>query len=201
MNRVYDYQGNLVSTSKPVQKLRSVKKTLYLDSGDRDTGIYRTNGDFTVYLPRSYERVVSIAVKSAEFPGITGSFTKTLAGATASYSGSDLYFLLEIDGLNRSDETALAGNKSGFIDSAFGKFQITGTPIFYTESSGQHIVQNYYPPISKLDRIRLKTRLHSQQSGELLYWGTEYGITLEIETLENSYDDFSSMETRLGDRT
>ena len=29
----------------------------------------------------------------------------------------------------------------------------------------------------------------------------EYGLSLEIETLENSFDDYSSMETRVSTRT
>jgi hypothetical protein len=201
MNKAYDYLGTVVSTSKPVQKLRTVKKTVYLDSGDRDLNLYKTNGEFVTYLPRSYERVTSINVKSAEFPAMTGAFTKSVSGATASYSGSDLYFFLTIDGLNKSDETAVGGDKSTFVDSVFAKFQIGTGAIFYTESSGQHIVQNYYPPIAKLDRLKIKTRLHTQQSGESIYWSSQYSLTLEVETLENAFDDFSSMETRLADRS
>ena len=43
MNKAYDYQGTIVSMSKPVKKLRSVRKTIHLDSGDRDKNIYKDN--------------------------------------------------------------------------------------------------------------------------------------------------------------
>jgi hypothetical protein len=48
----FDYRGSIVSTSTPTTELRTVKKVLHVDSADRDTGIYFTNGEFVVYLPR-----------------------------------------------------------------------------------------------------------------------------------------------------
>lgn len=196
--QVYDYGGVHVSKSSPTAKLTTVKKTVYLDSGDRDTTFYPTNGTYTLYLPRVYEKVVSLTVKSAEFPLITDART-TLTGVTGGTFSTPLYFLLELEGLNRSDETSVAGDRSAYTDSVFGKFQIYDStlPVLYTESSGQHIVQHYYPPLSRLDRLKLTTRLHTQPRGDNIYWPTEYGLTLEIETMENSFDDFSSMETRL----
>ena len=200
MNTVYDYSGTLVSKSSPNPGLTTTKRTVYLDSGDRDTTFYPTNGTYTVYLPRVYERVVSISVKSAEFPVITDAKTISSAGVTGgTLATTPLYFLLEIDGLNRSDETSAGSDRAAFVDSVFGKFQIydSALPIIYTESSGQSIVQRYLPPVGRIDRLKISTRLHTQQRGEQIYWPTEYGLTLEIETMENSFDNFSSMETRL----
>jgi hypothetical protein len=200
MNTVYDYSGTLVSKSSPNPGLTTTKRTVYLDSGDRDTSFYPTNGTYTVYLPRVYERVVSISVKSAEFPVITDAKTISSAGVTGgALATTPLYFLLEIDGLNRSDETSAGADRAAFVDSVFGKFQIydSALPIIYTESSGQSIVQRYLPPVGRIDRLKISTRLHTQQRGEQIYWPTEYGLTLEIETMENSFDNFSSMETRL----
>jgi hypothetical protein len=204
MNKVFDYGGALVSTSKPTKSLTTLKKTIYIDSGDRETTTSQYNGDFIVFLPRVYERVVSITVKTAEFPksdnllyysqGITGSDI----GVGGPSANSPLYYLLEIDGLNKSDETTKKSYTVTQVDSVFAKFQnIDSTkPSFYTENSSQQIIQRYYPSIGKLDRLRLKLRVHGFPG--FVYWPTEeYGITLEIETLENSFDDFSSMETRL----
>ena len=197
--QVYDYSGVLVSKSSPNANLTTTTRTVYLDSGDRDKTFYPTNGSYTLYLPRVYERVVSIKVKSAEFPAYSDAKTTGPTGATGGTPASSLYFLLEIQGLNRSDETALNGDRSALTDSVFGKFQLyeTTKSIFYTESSGQHIVQSYLPPVARIDRLKLTTRLHTQGRGENIYWPTEYGVTLEIETMENSFDNFSSMETRL----
>ena len=197
--QVYDYSGILVSKSSPNPVLTTTKRTVYLDSGDRDRTFYPTNGSYTVYLPRVYERVVSISVKSAEFPTIDDALTIGSNGVTGGSAGNPLYFFLEIDGLNRSDETSISGDRSAFVDSVFAKFQVypVGEPIIYTESSGQSIIQRYLPPIARIDRLKLSTRLHTQQRGEQIYWPTEYGLALEIETMENSFDNFSSMETRL----
>jgi len=207
MNKVFDYGGALVSTSKPTKSLTTLKKTIYIDSGDREitTSIY--NGDFIVFLPRVYERVVSIKVKTAEFPksdnlryysqGLTGSYLGPTGGAGPT-ANSPLYYLLEIDGLNKSDETTKQSYTVTQVDSVFAKFQnIDSTkPSFYTENSSQEIIQRYYPSIGKLDRLRLRLRVHGFPG--FVYWPTEeYAITIEIETLENSFDDFSSMETRL----
>lgn len=93
MNRAYDYNGVLVSASRPKTLTRTVKKTIHIDSGDRDTYKYYTNGDFCVYLPRTYQNVISIRLKDAQFPPLvvpmrmsivsgTGSATVTLAVAS-----------------------------------------------------------------------------------------------------------------------
>jgi hypothetical protein len=199
MSTVYDYSGTLVSKSSPNPGLTTTKRTVYLDSGDRDKNFYPTNGTYTVYLPRMYERVVSISVKSAEFPLITDAKSYFNGVTGSALSANTLYFLLEIDGLNRSDETSAGADRSAFVDSVFGKFQIydSAMPIIYTESSGQSIVQTYLPPVARIDRLKISTRLHTQQRGEYIFWPSEYGLTLEIETMENSFDNFSSMETRL----
>lgn len=200
MSIVYDYSGKLVSKSAPNTELITTKRTVYLDSGDRELAVYPRNSSYTLYLPRVYERVVSISVKSAEFPLITDAETIDSTGVSSPLVGTPLYFLMEIDGLNRSDETASGGDRAAYTDSVFGKFQVydSAKPIIYTESSGQSIVQRYLPPVGRIDRLKISTRLHSQQRGEYIYWdGADYGLTLEIETMENSFDNFSSMETRL----
>jgi len=210
MNKVYDYSGTLVSQSSPQPKLTTVKRTLYIDSGDRDKTLFAYNGSIVVYLPRVYERVVSINVQSAEFPSLTNALTNTGGVPGGTITGTPLYFFLEIEGLNRSDETAKGADRSAYIDSVFAKFQVEDStkPLFYNESSSQHIVQRYYPALGRLDRLKLSTRLHTQPPRDYIYWPDdnnslpqEYGLTLEIETMENSFDQFSSMETRLGSRS
>jgi hypothetical protein len=225
MNRAFDYNGVQIAPSKPVQKLRTVRKTLQLNSGDRDIVQYPTNGDIVLYLPRVYERVVSISVLGAEFPPIGSAYVHPYGSTGATYA-SDIgitatnvfSIYLDVDGLNKSDETASRADRSAYVDSTFAKFQIPGTrtdPIIHNENSGIKNDIYFQPPISKLDRLKLRTRLHSQKGAigtpqntyGFIYWsggtatnGGEYGITLELETLENSFDDFSSLETRIGER-
>jgi hypothetical protein len=210
MNKTYDYEGTQVSLSKPVKKLRSVRKTIHLDSGDRDLNLFPKNGDFVLYLPRTYENVVGINIRAAEFPALSTAYTflNSSQGATGAVNASTLYFFLEIDGLNKSDETTVGADKSTLTDSVFAKFQVKDThsnPILYNESSDIHTTFSYQPTIGKLDRLHLRTRLHSQQKGSSTYgtlnWPTNYSLTLEIVTLENAFDDYSTMETRISERS
>ena len=318
MNRTYDYNGVVVSASRPNKVLRTVKKTIHIDSGDRDTFKYYTNGDFWVYLPRNYQNVTSIRLKDAQFPplvvsspllpisasvagtgvyyvtslgsisvgstvlisGYTGNssanngrFTVTaitsataitttntssvalaagnhgniqLVGAGAAthsfnVSGSNgqnipsatyvadtiltapaPYFLINLEGLNKSDELAINANRSTYSDGFFAKIPATTTTyggstfINYNDHSALENIATFSPPIENLDRLHITTRLHSQQDKSgFLYWttdgavaaaaaagtnvgsGADFNMTLEVEYMENGFTDFSSFETRL----
>lgn len=313
MSRPFDYNGFAVSKSEPKKSLRTVKKTLLIDSADRDTTKYFTNGDFVVYLPRVYENVISMRLVSGEFPvlnstigtgvtistitssngatavintgstftgtymmisgstnalydgvyrvssgsgatavtintTITGNqaaaggvaFPVTLAtggtssGLTHSYVDSlnipsgkftndtavagQYYFIVDIEGLNKTDETTVNAQKSTFSDSFFAKIPASSTTygnvsyIEYNDHSAGENIAKYSPAIGKIDRLHIRTRLHSQQDRNgFLYWtntgsagasGTaNFNLTLEIEMLDNVFDDFSSMETHLRDRS
>jgi len=243
MSRVFDYNGVAVSKSSPSQKLRTVKKTLHIDSADRDTLKYYTNGDFVVYLPRVYENVVSLRLMAGEFPPLVsqnsgaGAVTHTYssstnysntynnAGDTAiTASTNAYYFLVDLEGLNKSDEAAVGAAKSTFPDGFFAKVPALATGygtvnfIEYNDHSGQDNISRYTPPIGKLDRLHIRMRLHSQQGNQgFLYWttggaaatsggggttqkGAEFSLTLEIEYLDNVFDDFSGFESRISER-
>jgi len=197
MSRVFEYNGAVVAPSNPVKKLKTVKKTLTIDSGDRDLVKYATNGDFVVYLPRVYENVISLRLSAAEFP----------ADPTyvPSSSPSPLYFLIDIEGLNKADECSVGADRSGYPDGHFAKIPFVGggasTVTFYTDKSQQDNIAHYSPAIGKLDRMHIRTRLHTQKaSGGYMYWPTEYALTFEIEYLDNVFDDFSQFESRLFER-
>lgn len=237
MNRTFDYNGTIVAPSKPVKTLRTVKKTLHIDSADRDIQKYYTNGDVVYYLPRVYENVVSIRLKGATFPRIVdetseGALTHTYRnGANISSSNfagdskvtSAKYFVVEMEGLNKSDETTVEAQRSTFPDSFFAKIPVnlaqnasTGYFINYNDHTDEENVAKYSPAIGKLDRLHVVTRLHSQQGRQgFMYWtsdgevadgtnqkaiASDYSLTFEIEMLDNSFDDFSSFETRIGER-
>ena len=241
----YDRNGTLVSKSTPTTELRTVKKVFHIDSADRDTGIYFTNGEFVVYLPRVYEKVVSLRLMSAEFPSLdrayAHSYTPGSNVSTAVYT-DDIhlhanamgyvpnYFLVDIDGLNKSDETAVAGNRSQYPDSFFAKIPTTTYQkksvstiipttgfIEYNDHIAAENIANFSPPIGKLDRLRIRPRLHTQQGSQgFIYWtlsnattgvataanvnGANYCLTFEVEYLDNGFDKFSSMSTSLTPR-
>jgi len=89
MNQAFDYNGVVVAQSAPKKVLRTVKKTIHIDSADRDTTKYFTNGDFWVYLPRTYHNIVSIRLKDAQFPQLINAPSKaaTINGQKIPFSG------------------------------------------------------------------------------------------------------------------
>ena len=239
MSRTFDYGGTIVSKSHPVKSLKTSKKTLLIDSADRDTIKYYTNGDFVVYLPRVYENVVSIRLMGAEFPPLVSASSapgavihnyssgQNLQLATTNWSNDTAvaaasniyYFIVDIEGLNKVDETTVGSQKSTFSDSFYAKIPALttayGTQSFieYNDHALQENIAKYSPALNKLDRLHIRTRLHSQQDrNAFIYWTNNgstattsnqtanYNLTLEIEYLDNVFDDFSSLETHLTNR-
>ena len=218
MNRSFDYNGVQVSPSKPVQKLVKRTRVLFIDSGDRDKNVFINNGRFTLFLPRTYERVTSINIKDAEFPqtrvDLGGSTTVNMwtgpdvgpisAGTGVSLTTQPTYFFLEVQGLNMSDETNSSAVRSASTNSVFGKFVVANpsdSVVIYNESSNAHQTIQFYPALTKLDRLHFRFRTHGMDQNSYLYWPVgEWSMSLDIETLENSFDEFSTIETRLGDR-
>jgi hypothetical protein len=217
----YDRNGVLVRTSQPVRELRTVKKTILIDSRDRDvtkfvkvnagaTGITSDPGDYVVYLPRPLENVVSVRLKSA-----------IIAAPSASAAFEDNYILLSIEGLNKTDETAYGANRAGFVDNVFARISnpnITAGSsnktytIFYNDNSDEENIVRYTPPIGTLDRMHITLKYHGGALASIsapgdvtsrvlnapIVFGTgENSFTFEIETLENGFTDFSSFQTRL----
>lgn len=238
----FDYRGTLVSKSTATPELRTVKKTLHIDSSDRDTGVYYTNGEFVVYLPRVYEKVISLRLMSAEFPTLdaawshsytngtnlpTATFSNDVnVGTTSASNYTPNYFLVDIDGLNKADEAAVGANKSQYPDSFYAKIVnsvsqkstaasgLTTGIIEYNDNSCMENIAKFNPPIGKLDRLRIRTRLHSQQGSQgFIYWTlsnattstatssntnvANFCLTFEIEYLDNGFDRFSTMQTHL----
>jgi len=241
MSGPFDYNGFSVSKSHPKKTLKSVKKTVLIDSADRDTAKYFTNGDFVIYLPRVYENVVSMRLVAAEFPPtvVTGTtspgavihkITDGVNVAASVWTNDQIltsqsniyYFILDIEGLNKVDETTVGSIKSTFSDSFYAKIPALTTTygaqsfIEYNDHSGQENIARFSPAINRLDRLHIRTRIHSQQDrSAFIYWtsdgvkastigtnqkGAEFNLTLEIEMLDNVFDDFSSLETHLRDR-
>jgi len=243
MNKAFDHNGTIVSASRPVKQLKTVKKTILIDSADRDMVKYYTNGDVVYFLPRVYENVVSIRLKSATFPrilaetspgAVTHSYINSTnysvgydAGSDGAVASNDTdtpqYFLIEIEGLNKGDETTISAQKSTYPDNFFARvptvlsqFTKGGYFIYYSDNSLEENKSTYSPAIGKLDRIHVVTRLHTKQDKTaFIYWtstggaadgtvekaaGSNYSLVLEVEMLENGFDDFSSFETRIHNR-
>lgn len=248
MNKVFDYNGTFVSTSKPVKELRTVKKVINIDSADRDIVKFHTNGEFVIYLPRVYENVVSMRLMSAVFPPLIPVVIQTVSpelssGGAVIHSyingqnlpsavwsndvvmplGPPYYFVIDIDGLNKTDETTVVGQRSTYTDSFYAKIHAIesngGSNVFieYNDNSHHENKAKFSPAIGKLDRLRIRTRLHSQQGNQgFIYWTSDgfpaefnteggnttsdYSLLLEVEMLDNGFDDFSTLESRINNR-
>lgn len=290
----FDYRGSIVNTSQPTKVLRKLTKIITIDSTDRDTSIFtRVNGgatssdagDYVVYLPRVYEKVTKISLVSAV---VQAPVILSTAATTIGFQPTDNYILLELEGLNRKDETAPGADRSGYVDSWFAKLAndfgvaqsgctvasaastgtattytttlthgffvgqtvcITGTnnalhnvafvqvasvptlttftinntvangtsstggsafisgSLFYNNSAYDEQVVEYSPPIGRLQRLHVILRRHLPLSSigtttplgaPIVFGASQNSFTFEIEYLDNGFDDFSTMSTRLG---
>jgi hypothetical protein len=213
----FDSNGVLTRTTQPVKELRTVKRTILVDSRDRDPTKYvKVNagastsdpGDYVVYLPRALQNVVSIRLKSA------------VIAAPQTNNFTDNYILLSIEGLNKIDETAYGANKAGFIDNTFARISnpnftkaSTGVDltIFYNDNVDEENIVRYTPVLGTLDRFHITLKYHAGPAatagnGDItgrvlnapITFGTsENSFTFEVEMLDNGFTDFSAFETRL----
>ena len=213
----FDRNGVLVRNTQPVRELRTTKRILMIDSRDRDPTKYvKVNGgaavsdpgDYVVYLPRVYENVVSLRLRSA------------IIAAPQSTNFTDNYLLLSLEGLNKIDETATGAQRSGLVDNAFARISnpniTSGTTnnsytIYYNDRVDEENIVRYTPPIGRLDRLHVTLRYHPSSANPagtaqapttanfspITFGTSENSFTFEIETLDNGFNDFSTFETRL----
>lgn len=214
----YDRNGVLVRTTQPVRQLAKVTKVVTVDSRDRDrTKFVKVNGgaavsdpgDYVVYLPRVYENVVSIRLRSA------------IVAAPQTTNFASNYLLLSLEGLNKMDETVTGANRAGFVDSAFAKISnpniTVGTTnntytIFYNDKVDEENITRYTPAIGRLDRFHISFYYHpstvtltgatvdpttTSANAPITFGTSENTLTFEIEYMDNSFTDFSSFETHL----
>ena len=214
----YERNGVIVRNTQPVRQLNKATKVITIDSRDRDTTKFvKVNGgssasdpgDYVVYLPRVYENVVSLRLRSA------------IVAAPQSGGFASNYLLMSIEGLNKIDETSTGANRAGFVDSAFAKLSnpniTSGTTnntytIFYNDKVDEENITRYTPPIGRLDRFHISFYYHpatvtltgslvnpntTSANAPITFGTSENTLTFEIEYMDNSFTDFSSFETRL----
>lgn len=106
------------------------------------------------------------------------------------------YILMDIAQLNKIDETSLDDRKGANINGTFAKIPCDGNPrdYVYLYDTGAYPLNRsvFSPPISKLTTLTVQFRLHD---GRVLdFNGIENSFTLELELLDNNFDEFSSVE-------
>jgi hypothetical protein len=106
------------------------------------------------------------------------------------------YVLMDIAQLNKVDETSLDDRKGSAVNGSFAKIICDGNPndyIYLTDTGAYQLNRTVFtPPISKLSTLSVKFRLHD---GRVLdFNGVENSFTIELELLDNNFDEFSSVE-------
>ena len=127
-------------------------------------------------------------------------YTSVSGAITSSFMmnpNPDTYIILELAGLNKLDETGLDGRVAGRIDGAFAKIPLTqnsGEYLFFADSSGTSPLNHrvYNPPVARLDRLTIRWRRHDGRTID--FNGGEHSFTLELELLDNNFDEYSSLE-------
>jgi hypothetical protein len=107
-------------------------------------------------------------------------------------SSNTYYLLMELKGLNKTDETRVGGDKSAFVDKYFAKIPTTCNStgiVSYNDKNLQENIAYYTPAIESLDRLQIKMRTHAQQDGSgFVYFQNNYNLTFEIEYMDNQPD-------------
>lgn len=121
---------------------------------------------------------------------------QTIVGDFAMNPSPCTYFLMELGALNKIDEAALDNKKSGRINGSFAKIPVnvnTGDYIFILDTGTSPLNYRVYnPPIGKLSQLQVKFRHHD---GRIIdFNGVEHSFTLELELLDNNFDEYSGAE-------
>jgi hypothetical protein len=106
------------------------------------------------------------------------------------------YVLLDLGVLNKIDETCLDDRKGSRVNGVFAKIPCDGNSgdyIYLTDTGAYQLNRTVFtPPVSKLTTLNIKFRLHD---GRVIdFNGVENSFTLELELLDNNFDEFSSVE-------
>ena len=104
------------------------------------------------------------------------------------------YIIMELDFMNKQDETPVDGIKSGRIDGCFAKIPMSGNSgdiIFFRDYCCPSNRSVMSPPLSQLKTINVKLRGHN---GIFIdFNNVDHSFTLEMEFLENNFDEYSSL--------
>jgi hypothetical protein len=105
------------------------------------------------------------------------------------------YVLMELDFINKEDETSIDNRLSGRIEGCFAKIPLngnTGDIIFFREFCCPMNGSVLSPPIAQLKTLNVKFRDHA---GRVIDFNNiDHSFTLELELLDNNFDEYSSLD-------
>jgi hypothetical protein len=138
-----------------------------------------------------FDKKVYQGASNSALPGAPFSLTSAFAVTV----NPDNYILMELDFINKEDETAIDSRLSGRVDGCFAKLPITGNSgdvIFFRELCCPLNRSVMTPPLGQLRTLNIKWRFHD---GRLVdFHNLDHSFTLEFELLENGFDEYSSMD-------
>jgi hypothetical protein len=157
---------------------------------------------------------IASAATSGSAPNVITTYTTTLThglfvGQTVCITGTDnathnIAFVQIRSVPSLTTFTVL--NASSSSTSTGGTVFIPGT-LYYNNKSYDEQVVEYSPPIGRLQRIHVTLRRHLPFSSigtttplgaPIVFGASQNSFTFEIEYLDNGFDDFSTLSTRLG---
>ena len=157
---------------------------------------------------------IASAATSGSAPNVITTYTTTLThglfvGQTVCITGTDntthnIAFVQIASVPSLTTFTVL--NASSSSTSTGGKVFIPGT-LYYNNHTYDDQVVEYSPPIGRLQRLHITLRRHMPLSSigtttplgaPIVFGASQNSFTFEIEYLDNGFDDFSSISTRLG---
>ncbi len=124
------------------------------------------------------------------------SASRTLTGTFPVQYDTFNYILMELDFINKADETSIDDRMSGRVDSVFAKIPLTppsaGSVIYFREFGIPLNKSILSPPLGQLRKLNIRFRTHD---GKLVEFNNaDHALTLDFELLENGFDEYSSME-------
>jgi hypothetical protein len=125
---------------------------------------------------------------------LLGGFS-TLESAFSVQLNDGNYIVMELDFMNKQDETTIDNRLSGRVDGCFAKIPITGNSgdiIFFREWCCPLNRSIMSPPLAQVRNLNVKFRNHD---GRVLEFNNvDHSYTLEFELLDNNFDEYSSMD-------
>lgn len=124
------------------------------------------------------------------------SSSRTLTGSFPVQYDTFNYLMMELDFINKADETAIDDRMSGKVDGVFAKIPLNpasaGNVIYFREWGVPLNRSILSPPLGQLRKLNIKFRTHD---GKLVEFNNaDHAFTLEFELLENGFDEYSSLE-------
>ena len=151
---------------------------------------------FTTWWGLGYFLGFQIGTYTSAGVAVGNQTIQTIAGQYSMNPYPTNYILMDIQNMNKLDETSLDDRKAWRVDGAFAKIPVNGNSgqfTYLTDTGAYQLNRTVYnPPIAKLNHLTVKFRLHDGRT--LDFNGVENSFSLELELLDNNFDEYSSLE-------